>query len=61
MKKQRRGFTLYGLLAVVIVIALLAAVVWPICSARLDALRAAEAPARRAAHVESVTSQPPRP
>ena len=61
MKKQRKSFTLYGLLAIVIGLAILAAVVWPICAERLDALRAAEAPAKRTSYVESRTSPPPQP
>ena len=61
MKKQRKGFTLYGLLAIVIALAILVAVVWPICSARLDARRAAEAPTARASHVEAATTHPPVP
>ena len=61
MKKQRKGFTLYGLLAIVVILALLAAVVWPICAERLDALRAAEALPARTSYVESRPSPPPKP
>ena len=62
MKKDKKtGFTLYHLLVIVVILALLAAVVWPVCSDRLDARRAANAPASRASYVESVTSRPPSP